>query len=617
MAKANWISDPLIGQQLANFRIEKVIGRGGMATVYQGLDIVLNRPVAVKVIHQLYRDNPIYTRRMKRESQMIATWRHPNIVQVYYADFDDDVPYFVMEYVDGPDLRNILDGYHSQKRLMPIDDVLRIGDVLADALDFAHKQGVIHRDIKPSNIMVSRTGSILLADFGLALEMAKGTIGESFGTPHYMAPEQAKQASDAIPASDLYSLGVILYEMLTGHLPFESDAITGVIIKSLTADLPDATSFNTDLPEAINDVFRKALSREIPKRYKTGREFVNAIKNVLGKTETLEPLERLVTHQIEKDKTETELIKDPSLASRLVLSLNTNERLNQIIGQGHTGKEAYSSYPATHPDKPEAVAEQILQTGLPTRVIWPWILSGTILLGGLIAGGLIYRQANVDEPAGVIAVIDDTPTTTITTTIDVLLTEFKSDAPMTETPLPPVMMTTVESTASVEVINAVEATETMVSTPIPTASATPTNTPSPTATRIENPDLILIYESQNAMYVYNPTDEDVGVSLISFTAMDDKMNLLPWSYNGRFWGRTTIEPDKCNALEVGGPRPELRDPRCMEFNWINNPGSRSTAIFWVDRPDENVEVFGVFWGGELVRTCAISSRVCRVELPEG
>lgn len=614
MAKANWMSDPLIGHQLANFRIEKVVGRGGMATVYQGLDIVLNRPVAVKVIHQLYRDNPVYTRRMQRESQMIATWRHPNIVQVYYADFENEVPYFIMEYVDGPDLRHILDSYHSQDELMPVDDVLRIAEVLADALDFAHKQGVIHRDIKPSNIMVSKTGTILLTDFGLALELKEGTLGESFGTPHYMAPEQAKQASDAIPASDLYSLGVILYEMLTGHLPFEADAITGVIIKSLTADLPDATSFNPELPVAINDVFQKALSRDVLQRYKSGQEFIGAATAALGKNNTsLESLENLVTNLIEQEKTAVALNADPSLASRLVLSLSNRQRLDKIIQSEIKGNVHPDSFPATQPDRPPFFAGRIFgaDPSLPLRsAIWPWILGGVIFFFGLFAAIWGFQRINAEPPAVAIVTVDNTPT-------------FEPEpTELSGTMLPPVVMTTAEAEEENATVMT-EPTATLTFTPVPIDTTTPVPTtipsstpPSPTPTRIDKPDVILIYESPNAMYVYNPTDVEVDVSLLSFTALDGEMNQLEWGYNARFWGRTTIEPQKCNALEIGQPRPNLRDPRCTDFNWINNPGSQSTARFWVERPEENVELFAVFWGGELVRTCAIDAKVCRIELPE-
>ena len=153
--------DPLIGQQLANFRLERVIGRGGMATVYYARDVKLNRPVAVKVIDARYRGNPSYADRFIRESQVVATWRHPNILQVYYADDETELYYFVMEYVNGLDLRGLIDQYIEDNAAMPYEDILRIGFAVSDALDYAHTRGVIHRDVKPSNVMVSFDGRVL------------------------------------------------------------------------------------------------------------------------------------------------------------------------------------------------------------------------------------------------------------------------------------------------------------------------------------------------------------------------------------------------------------------------------------------------------------------------
>src|SRR6476646_6505928 len=199
--------DPLIGRQLANFRLERVLGRGGMAQVYYGLDVKLQRPVAVKVIDARFRDNPAYAKRFVREAQAVATWRHENIAQVYYADEDAGLYYFAMEYIDGLDLAELIAQYTALGELMPHTDVLLIGRAVASALDYAHQKGVIHRDVKPSNVIVARDGRVVLSDFGLALDVQQGSLGDVFGSAHYIAPEQARRSSDAVPQSDLYSLG--------------------------------------------------------------------------------------------------------------------------------------------------------------------------------------------------------------------------------------------------------------------------------------------------------------------------------------------------------------------------------------------------------------------------
>ena len=140
-------SDPLIGQQLANFRVERLLGRGGMGSVYYGWDIKLERPVAIKTINIRYRDNPAYAERFIKEARSMAAWRHPNILPVHYADNQDDVYYFVMEYVRGLDLEQLLKQYASENELPPHEDVLRIGRAVGEALDYAHSKGIIHRDV--------------------------------------------------------------------------------------------------------------------------------------------------------------------------------------------------------------------------------------------------------------------------------------------------------------------------------------------------------------------------------------------------------------------------------------------------------------------------------------
>ncbi|UCG82351.1 MAG: serine/threonine protein kinase [Dehalococcoidia bacterium] len=152
--------DPLIGRQLGNFRIEYLIGRGGMAQVYYGWDVNLQRPVAIKVIDARYRDSPAYAARFVREARAVATWRHENIIQIHYADEQDGLYYFVMEYIDGLDLSGLLSQYAAEGELMPHDDVLRIGRAVANALDYAHQKGVIHRDVKTSNVMAASDGRV-------------------------------------------------------------------------------------------------------------------------------------------------------------------------------------------------------------------------------------------------------------------------------------------------------------------------------------------------------------------------------------------------------------------------------------------------------------------------
>ena len=271
-------ADPLIGRQLGPFRVDRILGRGGMAQVYYGWDVKLNRPVAIKVIDARYRDDPSYAKRFVQEAQSVATWNHENIIKVYYGDDQDGLYYYAMEFIDGRDLAQLLAAYADDHELMPYADVVRIGRVIASALDYAHQRGVVHRDLKPANVMVARDGRVVLGDFGLALDVQQGSLGEAFGSPHYMAPEQARRSTDAVPQSDIYSLGVILYEMLTGSVPFDDPSPTTVALQHMTLPPTPPRALNPRLSEAIEAVLLQALSKQPAERYPNGRALMDAVE---------------------------------------------------------------------------------------------------------------------------------------------------------------------------------------------------------------------------------------------------------------------------------------------------------------------------------------------------
>ncbi len=278
------MKDPLLGHQLANFRIESLLGQGGMATVYFGQDVKLQRPVAIKVIDKKYRNDPAYTRRFINEARMMAKWRHENIIQIYYADEELGFSYYVMEYVDGQDLSTVMELYAEQGELMPIEDVLRIGNCAANALDYAHRQGVVHRDIKPSNILIAKDQRVLLGDFGMALEVSDGSMGSIFGTPHYISPEQAKRSADAVPQSDLYSLGVILFEILTGAVPFNDPSPASIALQHISQTPPSPRSINPLLSPAVEAVLLKALEKDPKNRYQSGAKLMSALSDAIKST---------------------------------------------------------------------------------------------------------------------------------------------------------------------------------------------------------------------------------------------------------------------------------------------------------------------------------------------
>jgi tRNA A-37 threonylcarbamoyl transferase component Bud32 len=282
--------DPLLGRRLGNYQLERPLGHGGMAQVYYGQDVKLRRSAAIKIIDARYRDKPAYAERFVREAQAIATWRHENIIQIYYADDEEGLYYFAMEYIDGVDLGTLLAEYKQKGEKMPHEETLRIGRAVASALDYAHKRGIIHRDIKPSNVLVDRDGRVVLADFGLAMDVEQGSVGEVLGSAHYVAPEQARHSANAVPQSDLYSLGVVLYEILTGQVPFDDpSSSTAVALQHVTMPPPPPREINPDLSVETEAVLLKALSKAPADRYQTGRELINALEKSIQSSQVTQP----------------------------------------------------------------------------------------------------------------------------------------------------------------------------------------------------------------------------------------------------------------------------------------------------------------------------------------
>jgi serine/threonine protein kinase len=274
------MSDPLIGKQLGDYVIQGLLGRGGMARVYKGYDDRLQRYAAVKVINTDFTtaDLAEYTERFRREARAIARLNHPNIVGVYqFGEFEGN-HYMAMVFLDGRDLRQILKEYADKHLLMPIHDVVSIIRGVANALDYAHSRGVIHRDIKPSNIVIDTENKAILTDFGLALTMSEGTLGDTFGSAHYIAPEQAVSSAKAVPQSDLYSLGVCLYEMLAGKVPFDDPSAMSVALKHLNEPPPPPHLFNPALTPAIEQVILKVLDKDPARRYPSGAALVQALE---------------------------------------------------------------------------------------------------------------------------------------------------------------------------------------------------------------------------------------------------------------------------------------------------------------------------------------------------
>lgn len=274
------MSQPATPRAFGRYQVIGPIGTGGMAQVYKGYDPTLDREVAIKVVSRGEYD-AAFNERFRREARAVATLRHPNIVQIHDYGEHEGSHYMVMELVHGADLGHHLVSLRAQRKQPSPLQVQSIVDQVAAGLDYAHARRIIHRDVKPSNILLGDDGAVVLTDFGLVLKVDPGvepTRGQSFGTPEYIAPEQAMDGAWATPRSDIYSLGVVLYLMLTGTLPFQSDTPLQTALKHISDTPVRPREVNPTLSLAVEAVILKGMAKEPDKRYVSAGEMARALR---------------------------------------------------------------------------------------------------------------------------------------------------------------------------------------------------------------------------------------------------------------------------------------------------------------------------------------------------
>lgn len=301
----NTMSEDLSGRTMGRYQVLERLGRGGMAEVYRAYQPGLDRYVAIKVIYPHLSDDQALMERFGREARAVAALRHSNIVQVHDFDVQGGVAFMAMEFINGPTLKSAIQSLHQRRRLLPLPVVGQIIGQIADALAYAHEQQIVHRDVKPANVLLRRSAgpgplddaaiealllhlgpdSVVLTDFGVARiikdSVEQTATGTLLGSPAYMSPEQGR-GERVDPRSDIYSLGVVLYELLTGQVPFDADTPFAVVLKHTTAPLPPPRGLRPDLPEGIERVLLKALAKSPADRYADAAAFGAAVRAQCG-----------------------------------------------------------------------------------------------------------------------------------------------------------------------------------------------------------------------------------------------------------------------------------------------------------------------------------------------
>jgi serine/threonine protein kinase len=273
--------DELIGKRLGGqYEILDEIGRGGMATVYRASQISIKRPVAIKVLPQHFLHDPTFFERFEREVDVIAHLEHPHILPIYDYGKDHNVPFIVMRYLGGGSVADMI------RRGVPKLETLETPfNQVAQALDHAHRQGVIHRDLKPGNIMLDENGNAYLSDFGIARVLGSNLTGSSqiIGTPAYMSPEQAN-GFPLDSRSDIYSLGIVLFEMITGQEPFHAETPMAILLKHINEPMPPLINYREDIPDAVERVISKATSKDPNNRYPSATDMALDFKEAIRHT---------------------------------------------------------------------------------------------------------------------------------------------------------------------------------------------------------------------------------------------------------------------------------------------------------------------------------------------
>lgn len=278
----------MIGRRLGGrYEVEQRIGGGGMAVVYRAHDNLLNRTVALKLLRSQFGHDDEFINRFRREAQAAASLSHPHVVNVYDVGEEDEIQYIVMEYVEGQTLKELI----TKEGTLKIEDAVHIASQICDALEHAHQNHIIHRDIKPHNILIGKRGRIKVTDFGIARAVTSATIthtGSVIGSVHYFSPEQARGGISG-EKSDIYSLGIVLYEMVTGKVPFSGDSPISVALKHLQEEIVPPRQIQPDIPQSVENIILRALVKDPLHRYQSAKEMQRDLKTCLDPDRINEP----------------------------------------------------------------------------------------------------------------------------------------------------------------------------------------------------------------------------------------------------------------------------------------------------------------------------------------
>lgn len=584
MSTGPFVSDPLLDARLGTYRVIRSLGMGGMGKVYVAQDETLKRPVALKVIHEQYRARQDYRARMMSEATAIANLKHPNIVQIYAAGEQDGILYFAMELVSGRNLKDILSENLVDGLPVNFDGILQVGTAIAAALDFAHSKGLLHGDVKPANVLITSDNHVYLTDFGLALdfrEPAEAEFLDDGGTPQYMAPERIDHTYPTGPASDQYSLGVMLFEMFTGTVPFDGDDPEAIYQKHLNNPPPKPRSLNRYLTPEIQDVLLHALAKHPADRFENCTMLMRRLAQALDAAQDAPAPQRIALPALPagtRARHGLPLTKPDPSPERKPRANPTTAPIPDVRVTENT-RPRTSPPPAAPKKLPRRRDDRLFWLGagaLGMVVIFLVLFFGYQFFASAKMLGFRPTAAATREVAST-----STPRSSATLTFPVI-------APPVGTP-----------------------------TPVSTPDVTPALTlpaPSPSPTEVTGDPFVLIYDD-HSFNLLNLSTRSRNISLLAFERLDFS-GTPSESFSGQQWARfnAVIRPETCMRIKISNGAFLTPPEVCNNiFDAEITISLNNEADFWTIRTDSSQ--FRVLWAGAEIKRCATILRRCEILIP--
>jgi serine/threonine-protein kinase len=592
----------LSGRKLGQYELQARMGRGGMADVYKAYQPGMDRYVAVKVMLGHLASDEDFVERFRREARAVGKLRHPNIVQVFDFGVEDDIYYMAMEFIEGGHLKR----YITMHQNVDPETALFITSQLADALEYAHRQGMVHRDIKPANVMFveAERNHVVLTDFGIARILGQSGItasGALVGTPAYMSPEAAR-GDDTDERADLYGLGVILFELLTGTVPYDADTPMAIAMKHINAPVPTPESPIHAIPEIVVELSHKALAKQPDERFQSATVMKLAIdeawytlRGVQNPTE-LASATRGITQAVPIDvldgDTQPTPVYEPS-RSMLPLVLVIFGILLMIVAAGVflvLGGDDEPDEPLIDLETPTPTRVSTTVTVIPTQTAPP----ATEALAAVVTLAPTFTLAS------------ETPSNTPSATLRPIVTATSGANPTQpgQTPTP-----TPSNTVPVQspVAGSLQPIVTSISAP-PTVAGPPT-------VLYPNGRRLLLYYDESSLYMLNASGESVRLAPFAFERLDN-FGAAIHRFEGQQWAEfnSTISNGWCTRMEIFQREPYLRAPQCNgRFNSSITPTGSDPFVFWTTYPDSTN--FRVLWDDQEIARCEIGAAFCEFFLP--